>query len=41
MRQNACYLHISTEVLIIMSSPGQKKGTCGHIMTCLMIMTYV
>ena len=26
------YLHISTEVLIIMSSPGQKNGTCGHIM---------
>ena len=25
------YLRISTEVLIIMSSPGQKKGTCGHI----------
>ena len=26
-------LHISTEVLTIMSSPGQKKrGTCGHIM---------
>ena len=26
------YLRISAEVLIIMSSPGQKKGTCGHIM---------
>ena len=26
------YLRIFTEVLIIMSSPGQKKGTCGHIM---------
>ena len=26
------YLHISTEVLIIMSSPGQKRGACGHIM---------
>ena len=25
------YLHIFTEVLIIMSS-GQKKGTCGHVM---------
>ena len=25
-------LQISTEVLIIMSSPGQKRGTCGHIM---------
>ena len=23
---------ISTEVLIIMSSPGQKRGTCGHVM---------
>ena len=26
------HLHISTEVLIIMSSPGQKRGTCGHVM---------
>ena len=26
------YMRISTEVLIIMSSPGQKRGTCGHIM---------
>ena len=26
------YLHISNEVLIIMSSPGQKKGMCGHVM---------
>ena len=25
-------LHISTEVLIIVSSPGQKRGTCGHVM---------
>ena len=25
-------LRISTEVLIIMSSPGQKRGTCGHVM---------
>ena len=25
-------LHISTEVSTIMSSPGQKRGTCGHIM---------
>ena len=25
-------LGISSEVLIIMSSPGQKRGTCGHIM---------
>ena len=27
------YLCIFTEVLIIMLSPGQKRGTCGHIMT--------
>ena len=26
------YLSISTEVLIIVSSPGQKRGTCSHIM---------
>ena len=26
------YLRIFTEVLIIMSPPGQKRGTCGHIM---------
>ena len=26
------FLCISSEVLIIMSSPGQKRGTCGHIM---------
>ena len=26
------HLNISTEVLIIMSSPGQKRGTCGHVM---------
>ena len=25
------YLHVSTEVLIIMSTPGQKRVTCGHI----------
>ena len=25
-------LRIFTEVLIIMSSPGQKRGTCGHVM---------
>ena len=25
-------LPISTEVAIIMSSPGQKRGTCGHVM---------
>ena len=25
-------LRISPEVLIIMSSPGQKRGTCGHVM---------
>ena len=25
-------LHYSSVLLIIMSSPGQKKGTCGHIM---------
>ena len=25
-------LHISTEVSTIMSSPGQKRGTCGHVM---------
>ena len=27
------FLRISSEVLINMSSPGQKRGTCGHIMT--------
>ena len=26
------HLRISTEVLIIMSSPEQKRGTCGHVM---------
>ena len=26
------HLHISAEILIIMSSPGQKRGTCGHVM---------
>ena len=26
------FLRTSSEVLIIMSSPGQKRGTCGHIM---------
>ena len=29
-------LHISSEVLIIMSSPGQKRGTCGHVIAILM-----
>ena len=26
-----CPWSSSTEVLIIMSSPGQKRGTCGHV----------
>ena len=26
------YLHNSTRILIIMSSPGQKRGTCSHVM---------
>ena len=26
------HLHISTEILIIMSSPGQKRRTCDHVM---------
>ena len=26
------HLRNSNEVLIIMSSPGQKRGTCGHVM---------
>ena len=26
------YLHHSTRILIVMSSPGQKRGTCGHVM---------
>ena len=29
---NFILLLISTEVIIIMSSPGQKRGTCGHVM---------
>ena len=29
------FIHNSTSLLIIMSSPGQKRGTCGHVMTFL------
>ena len=35
LNKSICFilpLRISTEVSTIMSSPGQKRGTCGHVM---------